>query len=29
MKDGTKKDIPKMVPVEDIETWFNGGDDYM
>ena len=29
IKDGRAKELPKMVPIEDIETWYNGGDDFM
>ena len=29
IKNGEAKGIPKMVPIEDIETWYNGDDDYM
>ena len=29
IKDGEAKGIPKMVPIEDIKTWYNGDDDYM
>ena len=29
IKDGEAKGIPEMVPIEDIETWYNGDDDYM
>ena len=29
IKNGETKGIPKMVPIEDMETWYNGDDDYM
>ena len=29
IKDGEAKGIPEMVPIEDMETWDNGDDDYM
>ena len=29
IQEETANGLPKMVPVEDIETWYNGGDDYM
>ena len=28
-KGGEAKGIPKIVPIEEIGTWYNGDDDYM
>ena len=27
--DDEAKGIPEMVPIEDMDTWYNGDDDYM